>query len=94
MSNGQINWVITVILIPLVFGAYLYSFAIDSKAATVRFETEQRAQTIKTDLEVQILKSEQQTLEIKIDLKKEIEKSEQRVQETLKELKALIQARP
>lgn len=94
MSNGQINWVITVILIPLVFGAYLYSYAIDNKALSVRFETEQRAQTIKTELEVQIVKAEQQALAIKVDLKEEIQRSEQRVQESIKELKALIQQRP
>ena len=80
MSNGYINWVITVILIPLVFGAYLYTYAVDDKA-------EVRARTVKEEVQ-------QQAKETKTDLKEQIQQSEQRVQETLKELKALIQARP
>jgi predicted Holliday junction resolvase-like endonuclease len=98
MSNGSINWLITVILVPLVFGAYLYTFAVDSKADStaqaVKVEAEQRALEVKRDLKEQIVRSDQQAQEIKVDLKEQIQQSEQRVQESLKELKALIQARP
>lgn len=76
MNNSTLNWVVTALLIPLAFGAYVYAFAIDGKA-------EDRAQTVKQEVQ-------QQAQEIKKDLKEQIVQSEQRVQEALKELKELI----
>ena len=75
-NNVAVNWIITVLLVPLAFGAYLYTYAIDVRA-------EDRAQTVKTE-------AKEQAQEIKKDLKEQIVQSEQRVQEALKELKALI----
>lgn len=76
MKNGSLNWVITVILIPLVFGAYIYANAIDLRA-------EEREQNVKQEVQ-------QQAQELKKDLKEQITQSEQRVQQALKEIKELI----
>ena len=76
MNNGTLNWVITALLIPLAFGAYVYAFAIDR-------QSEVRARAAEQDA-IQV------ALETKRDLKEQIVQSEQRVQEALKELKELV----
>jgi len=76
MKNGNLNWAITVILIPLLFGAYVYTHAVDLRA-------EEREQTVKQEVQ-------QQSQEIKKDLKEQIVQSEQRVQQALREIKELI----
>ena len=87
MNNGTLNWVVTALLIPLAFGAYVYAFAIDSKAEqraeTVREAAVELAQVVKAE-------AEQRAIEIKQDLSARISESESRVREALKELKDLI----
>ena len=78
MTNGNLNWLITVLLIPLEFGAYMYTFASSGRNEDRVVQTEVRA--------------EQRALEIKTDLKDQIVQSEQRVQQALRELKDLIKA--
>jgi len=88
MKNGNLNWVITVVLVPLVFGAYIYTYAVEGKAEdraqTLKEETRQLATGVKED-------NEQRAQEIKKDLKEQITQSEQRVREALNELKEIIQ---
>ena len=76
MNNGTLNWVITALLVPLAFGAYVYAFNVDRLS-------EVRARQAESDVRELVLVT-------KKDLSDRISESERRVQEALKELKALV----